>query len=45
MNIFKIPLYLNHLVKMTAQLESNLTSVERIKEYCHTPREVNTYKN
>lgn len=29
-------LMLNHLVKMTAEFESNLTSVERIKEYCST---------
>jgi len=27
-------LMLNHLVKMTAEFESNLTSVERIGEYC-----------
>ncbi len=31
---------LNYMVKMTAQLESNLTSVERIKEYWTTPQEV-----
>jgi hypothetical protein len=28
------------MVKMTAQLEANLTSVERIKEYWTTPQEV-----
>ncbi len=31
---------MNYMVKMTAQLESNLVSVERINEYCHTPCEV-----
>jgi ABC-type multidrug transport system fused ATPase/permease subunit len=31
---------LNHLVTMSTQLESNMTSVERVKEYCQTPSEV-----
>ena len=31
---------LNYAVKMTALLESNLTSVERVKEYWSTPQEV-----
>ena len=28
------------VVFYTSQLESNLTSYERVKEYCNTPREV-----
>nr|UOU03337.1 ATP-binding cassette subfamily C1-6 [Brachionus rubens] len=31
--------YLNWLVRMSADFESNITSVERIKEYCETPHE------
>ena len=32
----KMSLMLNHLVKMTADFESTITSVERINEYCST---------
>jgi ABC-type multidrug transport system fused ATPase/permease subunit len=31
---------LNWLVRMSAEFETNITSVERIKEYCETPHEV-----
>lgn len=31
--------YLNWLVRMSVDFESNITSVERIKEYCETPKE------
>ncbi|RNA42720.1 multidrug resistance-associated 1 [Brachionus plicatilis] len=31
--------FLNWLVRMSADFESNITSVERIKEYCETPHE------
>ena len=31
---------LNWLVRMSAEFETNITSVERIDEYCHTPHEV-----
>nr|QNH67948.1 ATP-binding cassette transporter subfamily C member 1 X9 [Brachionus plicatilis] len=31
--------FLNLLVLMSANFESNLTSIERIKEYCETPQE------
>lgn len=34
---------LGHLVRMTAEFESNLTSVERLNEYCKTPHEVNKF--
>ena len=30
------------LVRMSAEFESNITSVERIKEYCETEHEVNS---
>ena len=30
---------MEYAVKCAADLESNLTSVERIKEYCNTPQE------
>ena len=30
----------SRLVRMTAEFESNITSVERIKEYCETEHEV-----
>ena len=36
----KVSVMLNYMVIMTATLESNLTSVERIKEYTNTPKEV-----
>ena len=35
---------LNWLVRMSADFESAVTSVERIKEYCETPHEVNYLK-
>ena len=31
---------LNWLVRMSAEFETNITSAERIEEYCHTPHEV-----
>ena len=31
---------LNYMVRQTADFESNITSVERIDEYCNTPHEV-----
>lgn len=33
---------LNWLVRMSAEFETNITSVERIKEYCETPHEVSS---
>ena len=37
---------LNWMVRMSAEFESNITSVERIKEYCQTDNhEVNNLKN
>ena len=33
------------IVFNTSQLESNLTSFERVKEYCNTPREVRVIIN
>lgn len=30
---------LNWLVRMTSEFEANITSIERIKEYCNTPHE------
>jgi hypothetical protein len=39
----KMSQMLNWLVRMSAEFESNITSVERIKEYCETPHEV-TFK-
>jgi ATP-binding cassette subfamily C (CFTR/MRP) protein 1 len=39
-NIFlKVSQTLNWLVRMSADFETNITSVERIKEYCETPHE------
>lgn len=32
---------LNYLVRMTAEFESNVTSIERIQEYFKIPQEVN----
>ena len=32
---------LNWLVRMSADFETNITSIERIKEYFETPHEVN----
>ena len=29
------------LVRMSAEFETNVTSAERIEEYCNTPHEVN----
>jgi len=34
---------LNWLVRMSAEFETNITSAERIEEYCHTPQEVSYY--
>ena len=31
---------LNWVVRMSADFETNIISIERIKEYCHTPHEV-----
>lgn len=31
---------LNWMVRMTTELETNIVSVERVKEYSETPREV-----
>ena len=40
-NIFKIAQMLNWLVRMSAEFESNVTSVERIREYIdEIPHEV-----
>lgn len=39
----KISQNLNWLVRMSAEFESNVTSVERINEYCETPHEVRHY--
>lgn len=33
---------LNYLVRMTAEFESNVTSIERIQEYFKIPQEVFT---
>ena len=31
---------LNFLTQNTSELESNIISIERVKEYCQTPHEV-----
>ena len=36
---------LNWLVRMTSELETNVVSVERTKEYSETPREVCHYRD
>ncbi len=40
----KVTAILNRLLRSAVELESNLTSVERIKEYVELPHEVN-FKN
>ena len=42
-NSLNIATLMSWIVFNTSQLESNLTSYERVKEYCHTPNEVNNY--
>lgn len=34
---------LHALVRVSAEFESNITSIERIEEYCNTPHEVNNF--
>lgn len=36
---FKVTQTLNWLVRMTSDVETNIVSVERIKEYTETPQE------
>nr|QUF59447.1 ATP-binding cassette transporter Abcc1-1 [Brachionus angularis] len=40
-----VSLMLRYMVRMTAMLESNLTSIERMKEYSHTPQEADWINN
>ena len=37
---FKMAINLNWFVRMSAEFETNVTSAERIEEYCNTPHEV-----
>ena len=42
---FKIAMALNWFVMMSSDFESNITSVERVKEYINTPSEVSVMKH
>ena len=39
----KVSTALNWVIMNSAEFETNITSVERIDEYCKTPHEVTTF--
>ena len=40
LNLVQVTFALNFMVRMTSDLEANIVSVERTKEYAETPNEV-----